>query len=75
MNYKKHFHLPVLLNRYGNKQIILFFTVILLLFLYSCTSKKQLQLNDEVEVIRDQHGINQIYANKGYEKIFGEYFS
>jgi len=53
MNYKKHFHLPVLLKRYDNKQIILFFTVILLLFLYSYTSKKQLQLNDEVEVIRD----------------------
>ena len=70
MNYKKHFHLPVLLNRYGNKQIILFFTVILLLFLYSYTSKKQLQLNDEVEVIRDQHGINQIYANNQSDLFF-----
>ena len=70
MYYKKHFHLPVLLNRSGNKQIILFFTVILLLFLYSCTSKKQLQLNDEVEVIRDQHGINHIYANNQSDLFF-----
>ena len=70
MYYKKHFHLPVLLNRSGNKQIILFFTVILLLFLYSCTSKKQLQLNEEVEVIRDQHGINHIYANNQSDLFF-----
>ena len=70
MYYKKHFHLPVLLNRSGNKQIIFFFTVILLLFLYSCTSKKQLQLNEEVEVIRDQHGINHIYANNQSDLFF-----
>ena len=33
------------------------------IFFTSCTPKKQLELIDKVEVLRDKHGINHIYAN------------
>ncbi|MDB2674634.1 penicillin acylase family protein [Flavobacteriaceae bacterium] len=36
----------------------------------SCTPKKQLELIDKVEVLRDKHGINHIYANNQQDLFF-----
>jgi penicillin amidase len=36
----------------------------------SCTSKSQLDLNDEVEVLRDKYGINHIYAKNQQDLFF-----
>ena len=44
-------------------RVCLFLIAILFIFFTSCTSKKQLKLKDKVEVLRDKHGINHIYAN------------
>ena len=40
------------------------------IFFTSCTSKKQLELTDKVEVLRDKHGINHIYANNQEDLFF-----
>ena len=37
--------------------------ILLSIFLVSCSSKKSLDLLDKVEVLRDNNGINHIYAN------------
>ncbi|MBT7425754.1 MAG: hypothetical protein HN779_06855, partial [Flavobacterium sp.] len=47
----------------GMNHICLGSIVAFFIFFTSCTSKKQLELTDKVEVLRDKHGINHIYAN------------
>jgi len=56
--------------------IRLFSIALFFIFFTSCTSKKQLELTDKVEVLRDKHGINHIYANNQqdlffYARVFG----
>ena len=51
-------------------RVCLFLIAILFIFLTSCTSKKQLKLKDKVEVLRDKHGINHIYANNQQDLFF-----
>ena len=41
-----------------------------MIFMCSCTSKSQLDLNDEVEVLRDKYGINHIYAKNQQDLFF-----
>ncbi len=41
-----------------------------MIFMCSCTSKNQLDLNDEVEVLRDKYGINHIYAKNQQDLFF-----
>ncbi len=70
MNYKKYFHFPFSSDPYSITKIRVKSLVLILIFMCSCTSKKQLQLNDEVEVLRDKHGINHIYANNQLDLFF-----
>ena len=51
-------------------RVCLCLIAILFIFFTSCTSKKQLELIDEVEVLRDKHGINHIYANNQQDLFF-----
>ena len=51
-------------------RVCLFLIAILFIFFTSCTSKKQLKLKDKVEVLRDKHGINHIYANNQQDLFF-----
>ena len=46
------------------------FFLILNLFILSCSSKKSLDLFDEVEVLRDKSGINHVYANNQRDLFF-----
>ena len=49
----------------------IFLTLIFFCFILSCTTKNQLNnLLDEVEVIRDNNGINHIYANNQKDLFF-----
>ena len=50
--------------------IRLFSIALFFIFFTSCTSKKQLELTDKVEVLRDKHGINHIYANNQQDLFF-----
>ena len=54
----------------GMNHIYLGSILIFFIFFTSCTPKKQLQLNEEVEVLRDKHGINHIYANNQEDLFF-----
>tara|TARA_S200000501_G_scaffold130045_1_gene122903 strand:- start:1407 stop:3770 length:2364 start_codon:yes stop_codon:yes gene_type:complete len=44
--------------------------ILLSIFLFSCSSKKSLDLMDKVEVLRDNNGINHIYANNQRDLFF-----
>lgn len=44
--------------------------ILLSIFLVSCSSKKSLDLLDKVEVLRDNNGINHIYANNQRDLFF-----
>lgn len=44
--------------------------LVIFIFFISCTPKKQLELTDKVEVLRDKHGINHIYANNQQDLFF-----
>ena len=44
--------------------------ILLSIFLVSCSSKKSLDLQDKVEVLRDINGINHIYANNQRDLFF-----
>jgi len=44
--------------------------ILLSIFLISCSSKKSLDLQDKVEVLRDINGINHIYANNQRDLFF-----
>ena len=44
--------------------------ILLSIFLISCSSKKSLDLLDKVEVLRDNNGINHIYANNQRDLFF-----
>ena len=44
--------------------------ILLSIFLISCSSKKSLDLQDKVEVLRDNNGINHIYANNQRDLFF-----
>ena len=44
--------------------------ILLSIFLISCSSKKSLDLQDKVEVLRDTNGINHIYANNQRDLFF-----
>ena len=44
--------------------------ILLSIFLVSCSSKKSLDLQDKVEVLRDNNGINHIYANNQRDLFF-----
>ena len=44
--------------------------ILLTIFLISCSSKKSLDLLDKVEVLRDNNGINHIYANNQRDLFF-----
>ena len=70
MKYKKYFHFPFFLDPYSIPKIRLKSLVLILIFIFSCTSKKQLQLNDKVEVLRDKYGINHIYAKNQQDLFF-----
>ena len=66
-------HFFRLLNKEGlirMNHICLGSILIFFIFFTSCTPKKQLQLNEEVEVLRDKHGINHIYANNQEDLFF-----
>ena len=69
MNYRRTFHFSISRNSSSISKIRCICSVIVLVFLSSCTSNKQLQLKEEVEVLRDKHGINHIYA-KNQEDLF-----
>ena len=70
MSYKKYFHFPISSVRYSITKIRCKFLVLILIFMCSCTSKSQLDLNDEVEVLRDKYGINHIYAKNQQDLFF-----
>ena len=70
MNYKKYFHFPFSLDPYSITKIRFKSLVLILIFMCSCTPKKQLELIDKVEVLRDKHGINHIYANNQQDLFF-----
>ena len=70
MSYKKYFHFPISSVRYSITKIRCKFLVLILIFMCSCTSKNQLDLNDEVEVLRDKYGINHIYAKNQQDLFF-----
>ena len=56
------------MNANNSKNLIYFF---LSLLLFNCNSSIQLEnLIDEVEVIRDEFGINHIYANNQEDLFF-----
>ena len=44
--------------------------VVCFIFFTSCTTKNQLDLNDDVEVLRDKYGINHIYAKNQQDLFF-----
>ncbi|MGB2326368.1 MAG: penicillin acylase family protein [Flavobacteriaceae bacterium] len=44
--------------------------VVCFIFFSSCTTKNQLDLNDNVEVLRDKYGINHIYAKNQQDLFF-----
>ena len=44
--------------------------LVIFIFFISCTPKKQLELTDKVEVLRDKHGINHIYAKNQQDLFF-----
>ena len=70
MKYKKYFHFTFFLDPYSITKIRLKSLVLILIFIFSCTSRKQLQLNDKVEVLRDKYGINHIYAKNQQDLFF-----
>ena len=70
MSYKKYFHFPISSVRYSITKIRCKFLVLILIFMCSCTPKSQLDLNDEVEVLRDKYGINHIYAKNQQDLFF-----
>ena len=70
MKYKKYFHFPFFLDHYSIPKIRLKSLVLILIFIFFCTSRKQLQLNDKVEVLRDKYGINHIYAKNQQDLFF-----
>ena len=70
MNYKKYLDFTITSDYCSITKIRLKSIVLILIFICSCTSKKQLQLNDEVEVLRDKYGINHIYATNQKDLFF-----
>ena len=70
MNYKKYPDFTITSDYCSITKIRLKSIVLILIFICSCTSKKQLQLNDEVEVLRDKYGINHIYATNQKDLFF-----
>ena len=44
--------------------------LIVILISFSCTSKKKLDIKESVEVLRDDYGINHIYANNQNDLFF-----
>ena len=44
--------------------------LIVILISFSCTSKKKLDIKESVEVLRDNYGINHIYANNQNDLFF-----
>lgn len=70
MNHKNYF---CCLMEYYNlriKKINRCSLLIFLILITSCTSKKRLELDDKVEVLRDKHGINHIYASHQKDLFF-----
>ena len=66
-------HFFRLLNKEGLIRIYpirLVSILVIFIFFTSCTPKKQLDLNDEVEVLRDKYGINHIYAKNQQDLFF-----
>ena len=66
-------HFFRLLNKEGLIRIYpirLVSILVIFIFFISCTPKKQLELIDKVEVLKDKHGINHIYANSQQDLFF-----
>ena len=66
-------HFFRLLNKEGLIRIYpirLVSILVIFIFFTSCTPKKQLELIDKVEVLRDKHWINHIYANNQQDLFF-----
>ena len=70
MNHKNYFCCLMEYYRLRINQINRCSLLIFLILVTSCSSKKRLELNDKVEVLRDKHGINHIYANNQKDLFF-----
>ena len=70
MNHKNYFYCLMEYYSHIMKQINRYSLLIFLILITSCTSKKRLGLDDKVEVLRDKHGINHIYANNQKDLFF-----
>ncbi|CAI8424709.1 MAG: Penicillin acylase 2 [Flavobacterium sp. SCGC AAA160-P02] len=70
MNHKNYIYCLIEFYSIRIKQINLLPILIFLILMSSCTSKKQLKLDDEVEVLRDKYGINHIYASNQKDLFF-----